>query len=330
MRNKALVLIGCAGLVLATMLLPMQGAAQQKAGPAKTLKIGYVLELSGWYSVFDANEERYLKAAAQMINERGGVTVQGQKYNIELVGEDGKSTLDGNTSAANKIVFDDKISFVVGPSGFFGTGSSPTFEQNKVLHVSGYNTSQPGEMDASTPYGFLGYNASLGHLIGALKAMKKEYPHVKKVIIATPDDGAVPYLMPQAKKMVEGQGLTVVGDVIAFPNEMEDYSPIAAKINAVKDADAVLIVNGAPVAFGSVAKGLRALGNKKPIVCATAVAAEDIGAISGTAAANDVISMATTPTRRAIHPCSMSCSIKPARRCRPSVSPRTVYGCLPG
>ncbi len=295
MGKKGFTLVVFVGLVAAAMLLPALSSAQQKAASAKTLKIGYLLELSGWYSVFDANEERFLKAAAQMINERGGITVQGQKYNIELVGEDGKTALDGNTAAATKLAFDHKVKFVVGPSAFFGTGSSPTFEQNKILHVSGYNTSQPGEMDATTPYGFLGYNSSLGHLIGALKAMKKEFPGVKKVVIATPDDGAVPYLMPVTKKIVESQGYTVVGNAIAFPNEMEDYSPIAAKVNGAKDADALLVVNGAPVAFGLITKGLRALGNMKPVVCATAASAADIGEIAGKDAANDLISMATTP-----------------------------------
>jgi hypothetical protein len=131
-------------------------------------------------------------------------------------------------------------------------------------------------------------------MIGSLKAAKQEFPNVKKVVIGTPDDGAVPYLMPIAKKMAGSLGFTVVGDVVAWPNEMEDYSPIAAKINAAKDADAVLGVNGGPAAFGGIIKGLRALGNKKPVICSTALTVEDIAAISGKTAANNIISVATS------------------------------------
>lgn len=290
--RRILTLIVCAGLVAAAMMVvPGPSIAQQP----KTLKIGYLMELTGWYSILDANEERYIKATASIINDRGGITVGGQKYLIELVGEDGKTTLDGNTAAAQKLVFDHKVKFVVGPSGFFGTGSSPTFEQNKVLHVSGYNTCQPGEMDATTPYGFLGYNSSIGHLVAALKATKKEFPNVKKFVIATPDDGAVPYLMPVAKKIVAEYGFQVVGEPVPYPNEMEDYSPVAAKLNAVKEADAVLFVNGTPVHFGQTAKYLRSLGNKKPIAIGAALAAEDIASISGKPAANDIVTMAITP-----------------------------------
>ena len=293
--RRTLTLIVCASLVLAAVLLPVRGMAQQKASPAKTLRIGYVLELSGWYSRMDASEDRYLKVAAQMINEKGGVAVQGQNYKIELVGEDGKSTLDGNTAAANKLVFDDKVKFVLGPAAFYNPATTPVFEPNKVFHVASFVVMMPGELDASTPYGFIGYNSSIGVLIGALKAMKKEFPSAKKVVMVAPDDGALPHLMPKAKKTADGLGLTQVGNVIAFPNEMEDFNPIAAKINAVKDADAIVVVNGSPPATGGIAKGLRSLGNKKPIICSAASGIEDIAAIAGKAAANNIISMAIAP-----------------------------------
>ena len=138
------------GICIAALLMmtasflsrPVVVAAQQKAG---TLNIGYLLCLSDWYCVFDTIEERYLKAAAKMVNEKGGVTVQGQKYNIELVGEDGKSTMDGVTAAATKLAYDHKVKFVIGPSAFFCVGSSPVFEEAKVLHVNAYYVAQPGE-----------------------------------------------------------------------------------------------------------------------------------------------------------------------------------------
>jgi branched-chain amino acid transport system substrate-binding protein len=230
-----------------------------------------------------------------MINDRGGLTIKGEKYMIELVGEDGKSTLDGITAGANRLAYDHQVKFVVGPTGFFSTGSSPVFEPNKILHVSGYVANIPGELDASTPYGFLAFNASIGTTIGALKALKKEYPDVKKLAIVTPDDGAIPYLIPLVKKLMQEKGYTVVGDVVAFPNEMEDFSPIAAKLNAIKDADAVFVENGSPVAVGMIAKGLRALGNNKPVVYQGLSSCKDILAITGKEAANDIITMGLTP-----------------------------------
>lgn len=290
--------IVCACLVLALTglsVLPGEVAAQAKGGAAKVFKIGYVLCANGWFRVMDAVEEKNLKITEQMINERGGITVQGQKYNIQLVGEDGNSTLDGVTAAATKLVFDHKVKFVVGPQGFFTTASGPVFEQNKVIHVSGFNTCQPGELDASTPYGFLGFNGSIGATIATLKVIKKEYPKVKKIAFVTADDGAIPYLMPRVKKLVAQFGFTMAADTIPFPNEMEDFSPIAARVNSVKDADAVFILNGSPVAVGLVAKGLRSLGNHIPIVHSGVPSCRTIMDISGKEAADDIISMSITP-----------------------------------
>jgi hypothetical protein len=282
-RKKSLTSIICISLVLvlaSMLLLVTQGATQPK-----TLKIGYLLCLTGWYSVFDAVEEKDVKIVAQMINDRGGLTIQGQKYNIELVGEDGKSSLDGITAGANRLAYDHKVKFVVGPTGFFSTGSSPVFEPNKILHVSGYVSNQPGEIDASTPFGFLAFNASIGTSISVIKAMKKEFPNVKKVAIVTPDDGAVPYLIPKVKKILESYGYTAVGDTVPFPNEMEDFSPIAAKLNAIKDADAIFMENGAPIHAG----------NKKPYVYQGLSPCSDIIAIAGAEASNNVLTSGLTP-----------------------------------
>ena len=294
LRERRLsVLSACIASILVLVILlfiPSQSSAQ-----TKTLKIGYLLCLSGWYSVYDEAEGTYLKAAAQMINDQGGVTVQGQKYKIELVGEDGKSTLDGATTAATKLVYDHKVKFVIGPSGFFSPASGPIFEQNKVLHISGYVVCQPGELDATTPYGFLSYNAAIGLTIAALEEFRKEYPNVKRLVIPSPDDGAIPYLMPKVKKLLESHGFTRAGEPIPFPNTMQDFSPIVTRINAIKDSDGVLVVNGAPAHFGQIAKGMRALGNKKPMVCVSACDVRDILAVSGTEGGHDVIAQAPIP-----------------------------------
>ena len=95
-----------------------------------------------------------------------------------LVVEDGKSTLDGNTAAATKLVLDEKVQFVIGPGAFFNVATSPILEQAKVLHVACYNGLQPGEMGPNTPYEFLGMDP-INQQSAALKALKQYYPNVK-------------------------------------------------------------------------------------------------------------------------------------------------------
>ncbi len=293
-KRRVALVVGLCLVVGIALLWPLQGAAQQKAGAAKTLRIGAILAMSGWYASFDAMEAKHLQAVADIINDRGGVSVKGEKYKVELVIEDGKSTMDGFGAAATRLAYDDKVKFVLGPSAFFGLASTPIFEQAKVLHVSSWNTFQPGEMDANTPYAFLGMNSTLGILPGSVKAMKKEFPNVKKLVVTTADDGAPPYMMPKVKKILAVDGISVI-DTILFPNEMEDFSPIAAKANSYKEADGVMNLLSSPVGVASIIKGLRALGNNKPVICVQTVPADEILSICGKAAGDNVMTSGIAP-----------------------------------
>ncbi len=232
------------------------------AAPMETLRIGAILQLSDWYSVVDAADKVDLEYVAQMINDDGGIQVQGKGYKIELVEEDGKSSLDGNTAAATKLVLDEKLQFVVGPGAFFNLATTPIFEQNKVLHVANYNGLNPAEMNANTPYAFLGLDPITQHST-TLKALREYYPDIKTVTLASEDatfDAFKPHLLAAADRA----GVTLAGDPVLFATNAEDYNPIAAKIKA-QNPDAVWLAIGIDPSFFGIIKGLRALGYEGPI-----------------------------------------------------------------
>jgi ABC-type branched-subunit amino acid transport system substrate-binding protein len=210
--------------------------------------------------------------------------------------------MDGVTAAANRLVHDKKIKFILGPTAFFAAAASPVCDQNKIMRVLTWCCNTPGELDASTPYSFLGCNASVAVAVAATKYLKKTYPNVKKVALVTPDDGAVPHLIPKVKKLLENDGLSIVGDIIAYPNEMQDFSPISAKINAAKDADAVFQANGLGPHIGAIVKGLRQLGNKKPYAAALPTSLSEVVTIAGKEAAKDVFTIAISANEQGLQP----------------------------
>jgi branched-chain amino acid transport system substrate-binding protein len=232
---------------------------------------------------------------AKMINEKGGVTIKGQRYDIEIVTEDTKSTFDGCTAGANRLVFDKKVKFVLGPGGFFGPAAAPVFNPNKVLYVLGFATTQPGALGADQPYGFLANNATVGFGIVAVKALKKEFPNAKKVALVMPDDGAAPYLVPAIKRVYALNGITMVGDVVLYPNEIQDCSPVAAKLDAIKDADAIQMTMGIPSHTGGIVKALRELGNNTPYIGPPGSNGTDVATIAGASNATNMVCIAMTP-----------------------------------
>jgi len=297
MAKKVSVLGVCIGFVVAgvSLLLTAMPGGAQPAGQARTLRIGALVASSGWFSAIETTDVADLMNMAKMINEKGGVPIKGQRYDIEIVTEDSKSTFDGCTAAANRLVFDKKVRFVLGPGGFFGPAAAPVFNPNKVLYVLGFSTTQPGSLGAEYPYGFLGNDASVGYAIVAMKALKTEFPNVKKVALMMPDDGSAPYLVPAIKRVHAQYGITIVGDVVLYPNEMQDFSPIAAKLDAIKDADAIQQAMGIPNQVGSIVKGLRELGNKKPYLGPPGVNGTDVTTIAGASNATNMTCSAMTP-----------------------------------
>ena len=289
-RKKSLTLIVCISLVLmltSMLILATQGATQPKASQAKKLNVGCIVAMTGWFSVLDMLLHNEAEVVAEIINERGGITVKGEKYMIELLTEDCRSNMDGVVSAANKLVYDKKVKFILGPPAFFSSGSSPLLTQNKVMNLLAWCTSQPGELGPDTPYTFLGGNGPLGMCRSGLAAMKKFNPNAKTACIVVPDDGAIPYITPHIKKAFQDYGLTPVGDTIGYPNEMVDFSPIAAKIIAL-NADLAVHTSGTPDHVGKITKALRERGNFKPYGGGIFGSAQELATIAGKEAATNV------------------------------------------
>lgn len=290
------------GLIVGPTMTTCQAATTSKTYEAKTLNIGMLLSVTGFFSVREVPDLNQTKIAADIINEQGGITVKGQQYRIELIVEDCKSAMDGVTAAANRVVYDKKVKFIIGPTAFFAAAAGPVCDPNKILRVITWCVNTPGEVDANTPYAFLGGNGSVLTSVAATKYLNKAYPSVKKVAIVTPDDGAVPYVIPIAKKLLAQQGISVVGDAVAYPNEMQDFSPIAAKLNAIKDADAIFLQNGLVPHLGGIVKGLRELGNNKPVAGSLPARIGQVVNITGVNALKDVFTIAYTPKDQNIPP----------------------------
>ncbi|MGA2108813.1 MAG: ABC transporter substrate-binding protein [Syntrophorhabdales bacterium] len=289
-RKRFLTISLCIGLAIA-LAAGLAGTAQA-ADQAKTLRIGSLKALTGFDSFLDAPDSSDVKLLASMINEKGGITIKGQRYNIEIVDEDIKSTLEGTTAAATKLVFEKKVKFVTGPAGWFAPAASAVFNPNKVMYSIEWSTGQPSELG---PYGFLGGCGSINNAIIALNAAKKEFPNVKKLAIMTADDGSAPYLTAAVKKLLPRYGFAMVGDVVAYSNELQDMSPIAAKLNGMKDADAIFSMATAPPHFANALKGLRELGNTKPWIACTIIEPKDLITIAGKMGATNVTTMANEP-----------------------------------
>jgi len=168
----------------------------------------------------------------------------------------------------------------------------------------GYQTCDPAQLSKDTPYTFLGKSGTVEAGIAAATYMKELYgDKIKTVVSLHPDDGAIPYVEPQYKKLLAAAGYTMVGNLIGYNNETVDFSPIVAKIMN-SNADAVFMVNGLAQHEGNMLKGLREAGWKKPFCVGGAAATAEVLNIAGKASATDYFSQGIDPAQ-ASNPANM-------------------------
>jgi ABC-type branched-subunit amino acid transport system substrate-binding protein len=304
MKNKKSTLVASIILVLvliASFAIGCQPASTtpppsngQPTSEVKTLTVGELLCYTGFFTVREVPDSDQAQICLDIINERGGITVQGQKYRLEITRADGKSTMDGVTAAANSLYYDKKVNFVIGPTAFFAAAAAPVFDPNKVLRALTCVVNTPGELDSTTPYAFLGAQIGTNLQIASIKATKQEFPDVKKVVICSADDGSIDFQKPTLVPNLKAAGIEII-DYVLYPNEMQDFSSIALKLDSYKDADAYYHCNGIGPHLGSIIKGLRELNNYKPYISGPPTSLTEIAAISGADAAKNTLACAISP-----------------------------------
>lgn len=295
MRNRKLLsLISIVGLILVIVCLPLFGGCEpqapndtqtptsgQSSTPTENPKftIGVLSCLTDWFAPHDIIEWQECQMAAEMLNDRGGIVVDGQQYDIEVITEDCKSSLDGVTAAARKLIYEKDVDFLVGPGAFFPSAVGQLCAEAGVLDAISYCTNMPGQLSPDTPYTFLGYSGALEYAAACISYLHKNYPEVKTAALVIPDDGSLEYLTPPLTKLLADVGVEVVGSV-GYANDTLDFNPIAAKLAAF-DADCVFEQNGLVQHAGNLLKGLRELGYDKLFVCSIATSAADVMVVAG-------------------------------------------------
>jgi len=103
-------------LVLVLALLLPACAPEEVAPPEEeeigTIKMGVITPLSGLAAPWGIPHLRGFELAFEIINEQGGVVVDGKRYHIEAVGYDNKYSESETVTLANKLIFEDKVKYI--------------------------------------------------------------------------------------------------------------------------------------------------------------------------------------------------------------------------
>ena len=125
------------------------GAAQAQ----DTLTLGALVTLSGAGAAWGQGMKNAAEIAADQVNQAGGLDVGGRKYQVKVVAYDDKYQANEAVTVANRLVFEDKVKYIIGPVGSAPVlAIQPITEKNKVILMTLGFTSKA--LAADKPYTF--------------------------------------------------------------------------------------------------------------------------------------------------------------------------------
>jgi branched-chain amino acid transport system substrate-binding protein len=241
--------------------------AQKQADREKPLKIGVILSMTGPFSPVMRSIVDGVKPMEELLNRRGGVTVKGHKYRVELVLADDQSSPPGAVSAVNKLIQDD-IKFVL-PPGFIPNilAVMPIIKEAKMLGMKAF---APGQevLNPNTPFMFAS-SAVVYNPRACYDHLKRRYPKVKRVALVTAADPGLGGWLKLVRNEIQRNGFDLVSDE-SFKIGAEDYYPILTK-TLEKRPDAIDIVGSIEPWSAGIITQSRELGFKGPVMCSTSI-----------------------------------------------------------
>jgi branched-chain amino acid transport system substrate-binding protein len=212
-------------IVILCVVLLMSSVASLKSSAAvkpKTLKIG-VIVFMGWS--LGADMVRGIEIMAENVNKKGGLAVGNERYNIELIKYDSKFVPETARAAAERLVYQDKVKFIVGDETIDAWLS--VTEQNKVLVVA--ILSSPTIFNPKNKYLFQGTYLQT-QMPTAWGWFAKNHPQVKNSMHVFPDNKIGQIRSGLAKKHAAIFGPAMPDDYLLFyPPEATDMSVVGTK-----------------------------------------------------------------------------------------------------
>ena len=120
---------------LATLMTARPAFAQEARD---YFKVGVVCELSGDLATGGNVTKRGYDLWAQAVNEAGGIAVGAKKYQVKLFYADAQSNPSGGASAAERLITQERVDFLLGPySSGVTIAVAPVVEKYRVPMITG-------------------------------------------------------------------------------------------------------------------------------------------------------------------------------------------------
>jgi branched-chain amino acid transport system substrate-binding protein len=261
------------------------GAANAKV-EGDTITLGAAISLTGKYSSNGINTQNGYELAVDVINEAGGVTVDGKQYKLEVKYYDDESTPARGAQLAERLINQDGVKFMLGPySSGLTKAIAPVTEKYKVPMVEAEGASR-SLFTQGYKYMFAVLSTSEQYLRSAivLAAEKAQEagmdPSELTIAMAFEND---PFSLDVRAGVIEDAekyGMEIVVDD-KLPRDLSDMSATLTKVKALQPD--ILLVSGHEKGAATAGRQISEMGIDVPMIAITHCEAAKIVADFGAA-----------------------------------------------
>lgn len=193
----------------------------------KTLQIGWMGALSGRAAVWGMAFKRIVDIQVEEYNAKGGIRAGSDRYKLDIIYVDDKFTADGGRAAAERLVYKDKVKFILGS---FSTSAvlaqQKITEPNKVISM--IDGQAKYQVNPEAPYSFRALTGFREMCPSFTLYVHEKHPEIKKVAVLAPNNDVGRDYHEFAPRMYKHFGLDVVFNEL-FPPRAKDFTPLLTK-----------------------------------------------------------------------------------------------------
>jgi branched-chain amino acid transport system substrate-binding protein len=215
--------------IVLTLLAACGGAGGGAATANDTITFGAAISITGK----TAKEGEYTRDGYQFyedtINQQGGIKVGDKTYKVKVVFYDDESKSERTAQLYEKLINEDKVSFLLGPYGSGPTGTAaPIAEKYKIPMIEA-NGAAESIFSKGYKYTFAVLSPGKNYLRGVIDAVLSQDPNVKTVAILGENEPFSKEVAGGAADYAKEKGLQVVYQEL-YPTGTQDVSALLTNI----------------------------------------------------------------------------------------------------
>lgn len=255
----------------AGLILSSAAQAQQ------SLTLGALVTLSGAGAAWGQGMKNAAEIAADQVNQAGGLEVGGKKYQVKVVAYDDKYQANEAVTVANRLVFEDKVKYIIGPVGSAPVlAIQPITEKNKVILMTLGFTSKA--LSADKPYTFRP-NVTTAEVSQPQIDWLVKNQGIKKAGGLFPNDETGQQIAQDLDGAYRKAGAELSAKEF-FERDRVDFVPLLTRMLA-RGIDAIELDGNSPATAGLIVKQARELGFTGKIVRTGGPATQEIINVAG-------------------------------------------------